>query len=99
MTIIAHTSPNDMGNFAKGPDYFYGYDNPEFTALWDSIRTESDPEKRNALLKKGQEELAQQAVHGFLFQLPRLSVIKANIDGFWTSSPVLYQPLAGVTVN
>ncbi|MEM1314748.1 MAG: ABC transporter substrate-binding protein, partial [Pseudomonadota bacterium] len=25
MTIIAHTSPNDLGNFARGPGYFYGY--------------------------------------------------------------------------
>lgn len=99
MTIIAHTSPNDMGNFARGPDYFYGYDDPEFTKLWDSIQTEADDEKRNALLKQGQEYLADQAVHGFLFQLPRLSVIRTNVDGFWKSAPVLFQPLAGVTVN
>ncbi len=99
MTIIAHTSPNDMGNFAKGPDYFYGYDDPEFTKLWDDIQTEADTDKRNALLKQGQEYLADQAVHGFLFQLPRLSVIRTNVDGFWKSAPVLFQPLADVTVN
>ncbi|TDE40103.1 ABC transporter substrate-binding protein [Antarcticimicrobium sediminis] len=99
MTIIAHTAPNDMGNFARGPGYFYGYDDATFTALWDEIQTEADPDKRNDLLKKGQEYLADQAVHGFLFQMPRLSVLKTGVDGFWASAPVLYQPLAGVSVN
>ncbi len=41
MTIIAHTSPNDMGNFARGPKYFYGYDDAAFNALWDSISDRS----------------------------------------------------------
>lgn len=97
MTIIAHTSPNDMGNFARGPDYFYGYDNPEFTALWEKIQAEADPQARNELLRKGQEFLAEEAVHGFLFQLPQLGVYRTELGGFWNSSPVLFQPLAGVT--
>lgn len=99
MTIIAHTSPNDLGNFARGKDYFYGYDNPEFTALWDKIKTESDPKARMALERDAQEFLAREAVHGFLFQLPKLGVYKTGVEGFWASSPVLFQPLAGVTVN
>ncbi|MBU2982833.1 ABC transporter substrate-binding protein [Lentibacter algarum] len=97
MTIIAHTSPNDMGNFARGPKYFYGYDDPKMTALWESISTEADPEKRNALLKEGQELLTEQAVHGFLFQLPLLGVFRNEVQGYWTSAPVLYTPLKGVS--
>ncbi len=97
MTIIAHTSPNDMGNFARGPDYFYGYDDPEFTALWDKIQTEADPAKRDELLKEGQQYLSDQSVHGFLFQLPLLGVFRNEVQGYWTSSPVLYMPLKGVS--
>ncbi len=97
MTIIAHTSPNDMGNFAKGKDYFYGYEDPKFDDLWHRIETEADPAKRNALLQEGQRFLADQAVHGFLFQLPQLGVRRKELSGFWISSPVLFQPLAGVT--
>jgi len=97
MTIIAHTSPNDMGNFARGKKYFYGFEEKEFTDLWASIRNETDPDKRNELLKKGQHYLAENAIHGFLFQLPRLGVYRTGLNGFWTSSPVLYQPLAGVS--
>ncbi|MFD1509434.1 ABC transporter substrate-binding protein [Lacimonas salitolerans] len=99
MTIIAHTSPNDMGNFARGPEYFYGYDDAEFNALWEAISTEPDTAKREELLKQGQTYLTDQAVHGFLFQLPQLGVYKTGVDGFWTSRAVLFQPLAGVTVN
>ncbi len=97
MTIIAHTSPNDMGNFARGKSYFYGYEDPEFTALWDAISTETDPDKRNALLKQGQEFLTDAAVHGFLFQLPALGVYDAKLQGYWTSAPVLYEPLADLS--
>lgn len=99
MTIIAHTGPNDMGNFARGPKYFYGYDDATFNQLWADIRDEADPAKREALLKQGQEYLTDQAVHGFLFQLPLLGVFKTGVEGFWKSTPVQFQPLAGVRVN
>ncbi len=98
MTIIAHTSPNDMGNFARGPDYFYGYDNAEMTALWDQITTEVDPAKRDELLKQGQQMLSDQSVHAFLFQLPLLGVFRERVEGYWSSSPVLYMPLKSVSV-
>ena len=60
--------------------------------------TDSDY-KRNELLKQGQEYLSEQAVHGFLFQLPKLSIVKAGVEGFWPDSPVLFQPLADVRVT
>ncbi len=97
MTIIAHTSPNDMGNFARGKKYFYGFEEAEFSDLWGRIRTETDADKREDLLKEGQRYLAENAIHGFLFQLPRLGVYRAGLNGFWTSSPVLYQPLSRVS--
>ncbi len=99
MTIIAHTSPNDLSNFAMGPNYFYGYHSDEYDALWNAIKTESDPAKRHELEKQAQVFIAENAIHGFLFQLPKLGVYRQNVDGFWASSPVLFQPLAGVTVQ
>ncbi|NDW44471.1 ABC transporter substrate-binding protein [Ruegeria sp. PrR005] len=99
MTIIAHTSPNDMGNFARGPKYFYGYDDAGYTDLWNRISAEADDAARNALLAEAQKYLADQAVHGFLFQLPQLGVYKTGVEGFWDSRAVLFQPLAGVSVN
>lgn len=97
MTIIAHTEPNDMGNFARGASYYYGYENPDFTALWEKIKTEADPEVRDALFKEGQEFLTNEAVHGFLFQLPRHGIFRTDVKGFWQSVPVPYSPLKDVT--
>ncbi len=94
MTIIAHTSPNDLGNFARGKDYFYGLQNDAFDALWQQISTEADPEARMALEKDAQTWLAEEAVHGFLFQLPQLGVYSADLRGYWVSSPVLFEPFA-----
>ena len=85
MTIIAHTSPNDLGNFARGPDYFYGFDDADaFDTLWDRIKTETDMDTREALLKEAQTYVAENAVHAFLFQLPKLGVYRTGVDGFWS---------------
>ena len=97
MTIIAHTSPNDMDNFARGKDYFYGYEDPAFTDLWHRIETETDPVARDALVKEAQKFLADAAIHGYLFEMPKLGVYVKQLDGFWASQPVLFQPLAGIT--
>ena len=99
MTIIAHTSPNDLGNFAKGPEYFYGYDNADYDTLWNAITVESDEAKRNALEREAQHFLADSAVMGFLFQLPKLSIVRADVTGLWGSSPVTFQPLSGVRIG
>ncbi|MGY6708307.1 MAG: ABC transporter substrate-binding protein [Rhizobiaceae bacterium] len=94
MTIIAHTAPNDLGNFARGPSYFYGYDNAEYSDLWERIRTETDADTRDELTREAQRFLADEAVHGFLFQLPSLGVARAELTGFRNSSPVQAAPLA-----
>ncbi|MCA2013719.1 ABC transporter substrate-binding protein [Cereibacter sphaeroides] len=94
MTIIAHTSPNDLSNFTRGPNYFYGYDNPAFNTLWDQIVATADPVARGALLQDAQRFVADEAVHGFLFQLPSLGVYRTELSGYWVSSPVIFSPLA-----
>lgn len=99
MTIISHPGPNDMSNFARGPKYFYGFDDASYNDLWKQISEETDAGTRNELLKQGQTYLAEQAVHGFLFQLPQVNIQKKGIEGLWVSRPVLFQPLAGVKVQ
>ncbi|MFN4098981.1 MAG: ABC transporter substrate-binding protein [Pararhodobacter sp.] len=98
-TIIAHTSPNDMGNFARGPAYFYGYDDAEMTALWNAIRTETDDDTRIGMLQEAQTMVTEQAVHGFLFQLPSVNIFRQGVSGFWESQPVLQLPLSEISVN
>lgn len=99
MTIIAHPGPNDMGNFARGADYYYGFDDKHMQDLWANISQEIDDEKRNELLREGQKYLADQAVHGFLFQIAAVNIAKQGVNGLWNNSPVQFRPLAGVTVE
>lgn len=87
LSVIAHTAPNDYGNYARGVDYFYGYHDPAFDALFQSVRRETDPERTDELLGEVQRFIADSAVHGFLFQLPQLGVYHRDLRGYWTSSP------------
>ena len=82
MTVIAHTSPNDLGNFGHGVDYFYGFQSDDYDALWEEIRTTADPEARNPLLQDAKRYVAENAIHGFLFQLPRLGAFDQFVRDF-----------------
>jgi peptide/nickel transport system substrate-binding protein len=94
MTIVAHAQPWDLDNYARGPKYYYGYDNPEFNALVRKIRTETDPARWTDLLRQAQRKIAEDAVHAFLFQLPKIGVYAEGLEGYWPNSPVPNTDLA-----
>ena len=94
MTIVAHVAPWDIDNYARGPKYYYGYDNPAFNALIAKINAETDPAKWKAQLGEAQRMLAEDAVHAFLFQLPKIGVYAAGLSGFWPNAPVANIELA-----
>ena len=50
--------------------------------------------ERNALYKQAQEKLARDAVNGFLFILPKITVANAALEGMWTDWPLPVTPLA-----
>lgn len=93
MTIIAHVSPRDLSNYIKGTEYFYGYDSPEFRAMYDDFRKTVDPQQQIEKLKGLQTKLADDAVHGFLFQLAQAGVYDAKLRGYWKNAPELITPL------
>ena len=95
LTIVAHTEPLDIGIYARD-DYYFGYDNPAFKALMKEIESVSDPARRNALYQKAQRILAEDAVSGFLFQLPNLTVVRSGLKGMWRNAPVQATDLAAV---
>jgi peptide/nickel transport system substrate-binding protein len=94
MTIVAHVAPWDIDNYARGPKYYYGYDNPAFNALIAKINAETDPAAWKALLGDAQRLLAEDAVHAFMFQLPKIGVYAAGLSGFWPNAPVANIELA-----
>lgn len=87
LSIIAHVEPFDIGIYAK-PDYYFGYDNPRFNALIETLNGTTDDAKRKALAIQAQTILAQDAVNGYLFELPQIGVWNTKLEGMWPNAPI-----------
>ncbi|MGQ0663773.1 MAG: ABC transporter substrate-binding protein [Pseudomonadota bacterium] len=95
LTVIAHTEPLDLNIYARD-DYYFGYSNPAFKALIDKIERTLDEGERNRLYGEAQRMIAADAVNVFLFQLPKLGVWNADLDGLWENSPIQANDLTEV---
>ncbi len=87
MTVIAHTEPLDIDIYARDT-YYFNYRSEPFRAIIAALRSETDPAKRLALLGDAQRKLAEDCVNLFLFQLPKLGVWNARVQGLWENSPI-----------
>ncbi len=85
-TIISHVEPNDIEIYSR-PTYYFGYNNPEFNKVIAELDVTADEARRNALFGQAQEILAKDAVVGFLFQLPKVGVWDAKLEGMWENTP------------
>ncbi|RYF27596.1 MAG: ABC transporter substrate-binding protein, partial [Comamonadaceae bacterium] len=95
LTLISHVEPFDLGNFAK-PDYYWGYESPHFNALYDKIKTAARPADRARLLGDAQRQLAEDAVHAFLYQAQWVTVANKNLRGLWKDMPVFVNDLSAL---
>ncbi len=98
MTIVSHVEPGDIGIYAN-PDYYFGYDDMAFQEIIQDLNRTVDEAARTRLLARAQRKLAQDAVNGFLFQLPLLGVRKAGLQGMWENSPHPGLPLTELSWN
>jgi peptide/nickel transport system substrate-binding protein len=87
LTIISHVEPFDIGNYAN-PDYYFGYDNPQFQALITELNGTTDEARRKELAIEAQTILANDAVNGYLFELAQTGVWNAKLSGMWQNSPI-----------
>lgn len=94
-TIVSHTEPLDIGIYARD-DYYFGYQNPAFAAHMAELEVEADPARRAELLVEAQEMIADDQVNGFLFQLAKVGVKKAGLEGLWLNAPVQANDLTDV---
>ena len=95
LTLISHVEPFDLGNFAK-PGYYWGYESPQFNALYEKIKTASRPADRARLLGDAQRLLADDAVHAFLYQPQWVTVANRNLRGLWKDMPVFVNDLSAL---
>ncbi len=86
-TIIAHTEPFDFGNYAR-PDWYIGYGDAGFRETIAKWQASTDAGERSTLAKAAQRKLADDAVVGFLFQLPQAAVMRRGLTGWWVNRPV-----------
>jgi peptide/nickel transport system substrate-binding protein len=86
LSIVSHVEPNDIGIYGR-KDYYFQYDNPAFDKVMAELDSTSDEAKRNELFGQAQKILADDAVNGFLFQLPKVGVWDAKIEGMWENTP------------
>ena len=96
LTIISHVEPFDLGNFAK-KDYYWGYENPKFNELFDQIKNSPRPADRAKLLGDAQRMLANEAVHGFLYQPQWISLHNKNLKGLWKDMPIFVNDLSALS--
>jgi peptide/nickel transport system substrate-binding protein len=56
-----------------------------------------DEERRNAMFGEAQRILARDAVNVWLFQLPKIGLWNANLQGLWENWPLPVNPLGEVS--
>ena len=95
LTIISHVEPFDIGIYAN-PDYYFGYNNPEVQALNETLNATTDEAQRKVLAQQIQTIIAEDAVNGYLFELPQTGVWNAKLEGMWANSPIQANDLTQV---
>nr|WP_321455580.1 ABC transporter substrate-binding protein [uncultured Cohaesibacter sp.] len=95
LTIISHTEPMDIDIYARD-DYYFNYKSDEFKAIIAKLNATADEAERTELLHQAQKKLNDDAVNGFLFQLPKTGVWNAKIKGLWANAPIQANDLTAV---
>ncbi|MDT1060409.1 ABC transporter substrate-binding protein [Paracoccus sp. CPCC 101403] len=95
LTIISHVEPMDIGIYGR-KGYYFNYSNPAFNDMMTQLDAATDPAQRSALLKQAQEIIARDYANAFIFQLPKIGVAKAEIQGLWENAPMPANDLSQV---
>jgi peptide/nickel transport system substrate-binding protein len=95
LTIVSHVEPNDIGIYSR-PGYYFQYDNPKFVDVMKELDKTSDQDKRLELLGEAQKILAHDVPAIYLFELPKIGVWDAKLDGMWKNWPITSDDLTKV---
>ncbi|MBE6478770.1 MAG: ABC transporter substrate-binding protein [Propionibacteriaceae bacterium] len=79
MTIISHVEGRDIAKWAN-PEYYWHYDNPEFTQLITEAKT-GPADEQTEKMKQAARVLADDAAADFLYSMANLVVLRAGISG------------------
>lgn len=93
LSIIAHTEPLDIKIYAR-EDYYFQYRSPGLQKLINHIFSAVDENKRNELFKQAQIILAKDAVNVFLFELPKITIVRKGLMGARMNWPIPVDPIS-----
>jgi peptide/nickel transport system substrate-binding protein len=86
MTIVQHAEPMDADIYARD-DYYFGYANARYRQLQSDLEASVETGQRRQILMAMQRRIAQDAVNGFLFEYPKLSIWDARLSGIDLDNP------------
>jgi peptide/nickel transport system substrate-binding protein len=86
LTIVSHVEPFDLVKITEA-DYYLGYNNEAFNALYKQITATPAEAERAKLLGDAQRMLATDAVAGFLFQPQWITIASKKLKGVWKEVP------------
>lgn len=95
LTIVSHVEPNDIDIYSR-PGYYFQYDNPKFNDVIAELDKTADQKKRLELLGEAQKILAHDVPAVYLFELPKIGVWDAKLEGMWTNWPIEVDDLTKV---
>ncbi|MGY4290499.1 ABC-type transport system substrate-binding protein [Bradyrhizobium sp. LM2.7] len=86
LTIVSHVEPFDLVKITE-PDYYLGYNNEAFNALYKQIVSTPDEAARVKLLGDAQRMLATDAVSAYLYQPQLITITNKKLKGVWKEVP------------
>lgn len=95
LTIVAHTEPLDIGIY-NNDDYYFQYRSERLAVVMEELDRTALPEQRFALMGEAQRIIAEDAVNGYMFQLPKIGVWRKGLIGLWENSPIQANDLTEV---
>ncbi|MCF8466443.1 MAG: hypothetical protein K9G33_03495, partial [Sneathiella sp.] len=93
LSIVSHVEPMDIGIYARD-GYYFNYKNSKFNDVIAQADSAVSMDDRSKLLKEAQKILAEDAVNGYLFELPRIIVVRKGLNGVWQDLPLFATDVA-----
>lgn len=95
LTLINHVEPLDYQIYAD-PDYYFGYDSPEFRDLVERHAASGNARERQLLFAQIQRKLANDAVNAWIFAPQISTVARKGLKGLWMNFPIFVHDLAAL---
>lgn len=95
VTIINHVEPLDYHIYTR-PDYYFGYNSPEFRELVQRHISADNARIQRMLFHQIQRHLAEDAVNAWLFTPQISTVVRKGLKGVWMNYPIFQHDISAM---